>query len=214
MTAMPNATRRGNETRSRMIEAAFLLFRRHGTHAISVDDVLKESGTGKSQFYYYFQNKEGLIHAVLSRFYEALRTNQALVKTKIESWDDLQKWFEFFVEYQRRHGCEISCPVGTIGNDVDSKSDLLRQDVRMILDFVNRPLIDFFNVMKGKGEIPANADAAALADFCLCIMEGGLLVGKIRRESQPFQNSVQLAMNYLKGLRPKRERLRMRSAKR
>ena len=55
--------------------------------------------------------------------------------------------------------------------------------------------------MKGRGEIPAGADPESLADFCFTIMQGGLLVSKIKREIEPFENSVAHALTYLESLR-------------
>jgi TetR/AcrR family transcriptional repressor of nem operon len=184
-----------------MLRAATNLFHHHGLHAISVDDILEQSKTGKSQFYYYFKNKEGIVHAVLLEFYMRLKNDQAPIKTKIESWQDLEEWFGFFLKMQQQSQCELSCPVGTIGNDVTTDQELLRQDVRLILDLMSRSLVDFFAFMKGKKALPARTNPQALADFCLCIMEGGLLVGKVRRETGPFRNSVTHAMTYLKSLK-------------
>ena len=62
----------------RMVQVAFDLFHRQGIHATSVAQILNASGTGKSQLYYYFQNKEGLIHAVLEGIYERLKTSSPL----------------------------------------------------------------------------------------------------------------------------------------
>jgi TetR/AcrR family transcriptional regulator, transcriptional repressor for nem operon len=197
---MRRETRRGAETRTRMLQTATKLFHHQGLYAISVDDILEQSRTGKSQFYYYFKNKEGLVHAVLFDFYTRLRNNQAPIKTKIQSWQDLEEWFGFFLKFQQQSRCELSCPVGTIGNDVTSDQELLRQDVRLILDLMNRSLVDFFTLMKGKKRLSPKADPQALADFCLCIMEGGLLLGKIRRETEPFRNSIIHAMKYLKSI--------------
>lgn len=183
-----------------MIRVALDLFHKKGVHSTSVDEVLTQSGTGKSQFYHYFKNKEGLIHAVLMHFYGLLKSNRAPLKSKVESWQDLQEWFGFFLTFQKGTNCERSCPVGTIGNDLVNEQELLRQDIRLIFDLMSRSLVDFFNVLKGKKQLPAGTDPQALADFCFCIMQGGLLVGKVRREAEPFENSVSHALKYLKSL--------------
>lgn len=191
---------RGSDTRARMIRSAYELFHRQGIRATTVDQVLERSDTGKSQFYHYFKNKEGLIHAVLVEFYKRMYSEKSPLKSRMESWADLKDWFGFFVNYQKEHGCDRSCAIGTIGSDLAGNDELLRQDVRLIFERMKQPLSDFFHTMKGKGELPESADPSALADFCVSIMQGGLLVAKIKREVRPFEHSVTHALQYLRSL--------------
>ena len=188
-------------TRLRMIETALDLFHQQGIHATSVDEILKESGTGKGQFAYYFKNKEGLVHAVLQHFYEWLRSDDFLVKYDIDSIEDLEDWFQFFINSLKSMNCERSCPIATIGNDLSNDQELLRQDVRLIMEFTHSSLARSFSVLKAKGELPENVDPDTLADFCLTIMQGGMLLGKVKRESAVFENAAKHAMAYLKSLK-------------
>src|SRR5437870_3290360 len=128
-------------TKTRMIRAAFDLFHKQGVHATSVDEILEASGTGKSQFYYYFKNKEELIHEVLIFFYDKMKSGVG-VKYKIESWEDLRKWFQSFIGFQKQVHSERMCPIGTIGSELSNGQQLLRQDVRLIFELMSRPLID------------------------------------------------------------------------
>jgi TetR/AcrR family transcriptional regulator, transcriptional repressor for nem operon len=194
------------DTKQRMVSAAFQLFHQQGIHATTVDQVLEKTQTGKSQFYHYFKHKEGLIHAVLISFYDWLRSDSTPVKKRLESWEDLEKWFSFFIDSQKSMQFARNCPVSTIGTDLSGEQELLRQDVRLIFEFTKRSLTDFFSLMRGRGELPSNTDPESLADFCFTIMQGGLLVSKIKREPAPFENSVNHAIKYLHSLRRPRKR--------
>lgn len=196
-----------------MVLAALELFHQQGIHATTVDQVLEKSGTGKSQFYHYFKNKEGLIHSVLMSFYNRLRSSNSPVQTKLQSWDDLESWFRAFIDFQKSIRWTRSCPVGTIGSDLTGDQELLRQDVRLIFEFTKGSLADFFFMMKGRGELPADANPDTLADFCFTIMQGGLLVSKIKRESAPFENSVTHALSYLQSLRRSAVKISRKDAK-
>jgi len=190
-------------TRERMVLCALQLFHKQGIHATTVDQVLEKSNTGKSQFYHYFKNKEGLIHAVLTYFYNGLKSGR-VAQTKIESWSDLKKWFHFFMDYQKNIQFSRSCPIGTIGADLTHEQELLRQDVRLIFECMKSSLSDFFSRMKARGELAPQIDPHGLADFCFTIMQGGLLVSKIKREKAPFEHSVAHALRYLSSLRQTR----------
>lgn len=141
------------------------------------------------------------MHAVLQYFYELLRNNKLPGKHTIESWEDLENWFRFFIAFQQAIHCERSCPIGTIGNDLSHDQELLRQDVRLIFEWMRNSLSRFFNGLKAKEEIPTSVGPDALADFCFTIMQGGLLVSKVQRESAPFENAVTHALAYLKSLK-------------
>src|SRR5690348_13668149 len=58
-------TREGRLTRDAIIAAASRLMHVNGYQGTSLDDVLRESGVGKGNFYYYFKSKEELGHAIL-----------------------------------------------------------------------------------------------------------------------------------------------------
>ena len=198
---MKTKTIQKGDTRLRMIQAAQELFHRQGIHATSVDQILRKSGTGKSQFSHYFKTKDGLVHDVLQNLHAWLRGDDAPVNYGVKTWEDLEEWLRFFVKAQRRLGCDRSCPVGTIGNDLSDDQELLRQDVRLIFEWIRGQLARFFAERKATGELAAPIDPDALADFCIVTVQGGLLMGKIKRENAPFENAVTHALAYLKSLR-------------
>ena len=187
-------------TKQKMIDCALQLFHQQGIHSTTVDQILEKTQTGKSQFYHYFKNKEGLVHAVLVAFYDRIRSGKTVQK-KVESWADLKRWFQFFIDYQKSIECARGCPIGTIGNDLTTEQELLRQDARLIFEFIKGSLADFFSRMRERGDLSANSNPQELADFCVTIMQGGLLISKIKRETTPFENSVSQALKYLNSLR-------------
>jgi AcrR family transcriptional regulator len=188
-------------SRETILSAAVDLFHAQGVHATGLDEILRKSGTGKGQFYHYFESKDDLIHHTLRHFLELLKSGAIPVKLEIESWSDLEHWFQFFIAAQKAGGCARSCPIATIAAEVDDHQKLLRQDACEIFDWVRGSLVRFFAAMKKRGELRAGCDPDSLADFCQSIMQGGLLMAKIRRDSTPFEHSVQHALAYVKSLR-------------
>lgn len=189
------------DTRSKMIQVAFDLFHQKGVNATSVDEILEKSGTGKSQFSHYFKNKEGLVHACLQSFLSLLQSGQVPVKQDLETWQDLEKWFHFFVDRQESTGCQRGCPIATIANELTTNDELIRQDIKMLFDFMKGGVSTFFHKMKAKGELNKKVDPDALADYCLSVMQGGMVLSKVNRHTKAFENSVQHAMTYLYSLR-------------
>jgi len=58
---------KGAATRDQILDAAARLIHLQGYHCTSLDDVLRESGVGKGNFYYHFKSKEDLCYAIIDR---------------------------------------------------------------------------------------------------------------------------------------------------
>ncbi len=64
---METKSAKGAATRDQILDAAGRLIHLQGYHCTSLDDVLRESGVGKGNFYYYFKSKEELGYAIIDR---------------------------------------------------------------------------------------------------------------------------------------------------
>jgi AcrR family transcriptional regulator len=53
------------DSRKRIVQTALRLFASRGYHAVSIADILRESGCKKGSLYYYFSSKEELGYAVI-----------------------------------------------------------------------------------------------------------------------------------------------------
>ena len=67
--------KRTQNTRGKIIEAAWRLFYRQGYDDTTVEEIIEESGTSRGSFYHYFQGKDALLSTladVFDRKYEEL----------------------------------------------------------------------------------------------------------------------------------------------
>ena len=90
---MGKLSEKGNITRARIVETARELFHKNGVRATSIDQILEASGTGKSQFYHYFNSKEDIVHEVLKFYMRITESGEVPVGVKICSWEDLERLF-------------------------------------------------------------------------------------------------------------------------
>jgi len=202
---------RGAQTRLRIIQAAADLFHQQGVRATSPDDVIDASGTGKGQFYHYFKNKEGLIHEVLQTHLESIRKGNAPVKYDVNSWQELEQWFLAHLELQRSFNMARGCPFGTVGNEVTENDTLIRQDLSLIFEVVKNKLATFFMKEKVNGRLSNDGNEERMADFCIAVIQGAMLMGKIKRDSQPVETTVREALTHLKRyvVAPKRSKRKL-----
>lgn len=189
------------DTKNKMVHAAIDLFHRQGVNATSIDQILESSGTGKSQFSHYFKTKEGLIHEAITKLHNVISSGEAATGYDIVSWKEMDQWFQGFIDFQKTVNFERSCPIGTIGNDVGNDQNNLRKDIIEFLSWSRGRLAHFFEQKRNSGELLAKVDPEALADFCIAIMQGGMLLTKMKRSSDMFENAAGQAQAYIKSLR-------------
>ena len=194
-------TAKGDETRKQILAAAADLFHKQGVAATSPDQIIEVSGTGKGQFYHYFKNKEGLVHEVLQAYLEAIRNGGGPLDYDITSWDDLARWFNAQIALQKSYQMTRGCPFGTIGNEVTENDELIRQDLSLIFEVAKGKLATFFVREKTSGRLEPHVKEEQLADFCLAMIQGAMLMGKVKRDSQLVEHVVQEAMAHLSGVR-------------
>ncbi|MGY0691674.1 TetR/AcrR family transcriptional regulator [Virgibacillus sp. FSP13] len=56
------------DLRSRIIQAALLLFERHGFHGVTVNQIVEDVGTSKGGFYHHFTSKDELLFVIHDTF--------------------------------------------------------------------------------------------------------------------------------------------------
>jgi TetR/AcrR family transcriptional repressor of nem operon len=188
-------------TKMRMINSALDLFHRYGVNGTSVDEVLKKSKTGKSQFTHYFKTKEGMVCSAIHYLHEIIQSGQTPTGYTIKSWRDFESWFQQYIDFQESVGCERSCPIGTIGGDLTSENKKARAEVLKFLEWSRGELKTFFSARKASGELVPEARPQELADFCIAIMQGGMLLSKMSRDTEMFKNSSSQAIKYVRSLR-------------
>lgn len=59
-----------NNTKSKIVSAAWKLFYEQGYDATTVDEIIKESGTSRGSFYHYFDGKDALVGSLAYLFDE------------------------------------------------------------------------------------------------------------------------------------------------
>ena len=82
---MTTTSRKSDETRRRILEAALDLFRENGFEATTMRDIAKKAGVALGAAYYYFDSKDAIVMAFYIRAQDELRPQieAALSRTTI-----------------------------------------------------------------------------------------------------------------------------------
>lgn len=194
---MPSAP----QTKQRMIEAALDLFHSQGVNGTSVDQILVQSNTGKSQFAHYFKNKDGLIRAAVQHLDAVVRSGTTASRYEIETWKDFEGWLQSYIDFQASVNYERSCPFGTIGADLSNEQELIRQDICLFLEWSRSKMSRFFAERRAAGELIPAAKPEEMADLCISVMQGGMLLTKMARNPKMFEGAARQVKAYVKSLR-------------
>ena len=80
---------RRNNTRSRIVAAAWELFYENGYDDTTVDDIVERSGTSKGSFYHYFAGKDALLSSLSTLFDEKYQALSEDLPQEMGSFDKL-----------------------------------------------------------------------------------------------------------------------------
>lgn len=91
--------------RERIIETSMRLFEAHGYHRVTVDQIVKESGTSKGGFYHNFKSKDELLYIIHDQFitYVLEKAEEAYEKwdTPTERLQAIVKSFVMMIDLYR-----------------------------------------------------------------------------------------------------------------
>ena len=81
--------RKKNQTKKKIVSAAWRLFYEQGYENTTVDDIVELSGTSKGSFYHYFEGKDALLSSLSYLFDEEYARLQAELDPELDSWEKL-----------------------------------------------------------------------------------------------------------------------------
>lgn len=194
---MAPLTERGRRTRDRILGAAVDLFSEQGFGDTSVSDVLDASGTGKSQFYHYFESKADLIREVLR--FQRLESlpNRNPDHGHLDTWARLRSWFDRLLEMTEASGCGGLDLIGSFPTDLAGDASLRREIVRTT-HLRRRLLHRGLRRMKNRGELTAEADPERMASFAAAAIEGGLHLSSTDESTDALSVALDETWNWLR----------------
>jgi AcrR family transcriptional regulator len=199
--AMP-LTRKGRETRQRIIEAAARLVYEGTVAAVSLDEVCRATSTSKSQLYHYFDDKEDLVHAVIDHERERVLGFHRPALGSLSTWDDIQRWRDMIVEAQAARACRGGCPLGSLASELADLDEPARRQLSSAFVAWEQLLNDGLAKMADAGTLRADANTKDLAVSVIASLQGGLLLAEIDRSTRPLEIALDAAIAHLRSFVP------------
>jgi TetR/AcrR family transcriptional regulator, transcriptional repressor for nem operon len=190
MAARQPTTEKGRATRRRILQAASGLIAERGAAAVSLEDVEREAGVGRSQLYHYFDSRDDLERAVIDITTDAVLGAQDGLLDDLDSFAAIERWFDGLVAVQEQREAVGGCPIGSLVGQLAERDEQTRAALASGFDRWERPLVAGLTRMQERGELRPDASVQALADVTMAAIQGGLLLTQVRRDPQQLRNAL------------------------
>ena len=193
-------TRDGRSTREAILEAARRLIHVHGYKNTTLDDVLRESGAGKGNFYYHFKSKEELGHAILDQLVASFieRTLEPCFADPAgRPLAQVRCFLDRVLEAQRERNCVGGCPLGNLAAELSDVHEGFRARLASVFAAWRERLTLALDRARREGDIGAGARPEAIADFLVASLEGAILLTKVTKDIAIMEQCVGEMKRYL-----------------
>lgn len=186
-------TRTARSAKEQILEAATRLMKVRGYHRTALEDVLRESGTGKGNFYHYFRSKEELGYAILDRLLRDFteRTLDPIFRNPNRPpIEQVEAFLGAIVAAQRARKCMGGCPMANLATELADFHEGFRQRLLEIFDLWRGRLAEALARAQAEGMLAAEADPDGLARFLVAGLEGAILLTKVQKDIGVMESCI------------------------
>jgi TetR/AcrR family transcriptional repressor of nem operon len=186
-------------TREQIVDAASRLVHVRGFNNTSVDEILRESGVGKGNFYYYFRSKDELGFAVLERGLERISTEliEKNFKPEKDPWQQILDFLDSLVERARQRACTGGCLLGNLAVEMSDIHEEFRRRLNKAFERLRSRLEVTLTQAEAQGTLRSEADIPRLAHFIVAGFEGAFMMGKLHKDADVMAGVVEELKGHL-----------------
>lgn len=190
-------TKKGRETRARIVATAAKLMFEHGVAGTTVEDVQHEAKVSASQLYHYFKEKRELVLAVIVYQTELVLSTQEPLLSHLDSFDALRTWRDAIIQLQVERQCQGGCPIGSLASELSDTQPVARVELAASFMKWEISIRKGLRAMYDRGELRADANPDKLALALLTTLQGGLLLTQVRRETSPLEAGLDAILAHI-----------------
>src|SRR3984885_1839063 len=181
-------TRKGQETRQRLVDAAADLIFEQGVTHTTIEDVRAAADVSSSQLYHYFDDKPSLVRAVIEHQADAIVGGQETFD--LSTLKGLRAWRDWVIDHQRELNCTGGCPIGSLGSELAETDPEARAQVAEGFKRWEATIRSGLREMHTRGRLTPDTDPDTLALALLAALQGGLLLTQIERHTKSLEAAL------------------------
>jgi TetR/AcrR family transcriptional regulator, transcriptional repressor for nem operon len=186
-------------TREQILDAARRLVHGRGFNNTSVDEILRESGVGKGNFYYYFKSKDELGYAVLDRSLE--RFSVEIIEKSFDSnkdpWQQIYLFLDFLVDRAQQQDGSGGCILGNLAIEMSDIHEEFRLRLTKAFDGLRSRIENALTQAKVQGTLHRDANIPRLAHFIIAGFEGAFMMGKLHKDADVVAGVIEELKGHL-----------------
>ena len=190
-----------NKSKEKILASAKELFHENGFQQTSVDEILKQSGVTKSNFYYHFKSKEELGLTILDRFIRHYETD-VLLKTlgnrSLQPSERLNEFYKAVKTFHRDSEKPKGCPFGNLAIEMSGANENFREKLSAFFNSWERTIQECIEEGMGKGDFRSDLPPGVIAQLILSHLEGAIMMVKTHRSIEPLSTGIETIMKLLK----------------
>lgn len=179
--------------KEQILEVATGLIAAQGFHRTSLDDVLRQSGAGKGNFYHYFHSKEDLGYAILDRLltrFEARTLAPIFGDGGRDPLGQVEAFLDEILATQRARNCVGGCPLGNLATELADAHEGFRQRLAAGFERWRQCLAGALTRAQALGTLAPEVEPAGLAHFLVAGIEGAILLTKVQKDIGVMEHCV------------------------
>ncbi len=196
--------RSGDETRSRILTAAFQEIYLKGFQGMRLDDVLQHTGLTKGALYHHFPNKMALGYAVVEEVIAGTMAHIWLVPLA-QAEEPLDTVIQIITELMDNDGpmdiTELGCPLNNLAQEMSPLDEGFRLRLDRIFQAWHDGLLQALKKGQAKGKLRADVDCERTTVFIIAVIEGCIGMAKNAQSRDRLQMCGQSLIDYLNSLR-------------
>ena len=195
---------RSNSSRERILDCAQSIILQKGFAGTSIDDILDKAAITKGGFFYHFDGKLGLAHALVERYLEQdeIIFSGLFEQAESLSEDPLHRLLIFLKlladmmnQLEETHpGCLVVSFTYESHQFNDEIRELIKRGISSWREMIVIRLNDIAEKSQLKGDITINA----LADMFISTIEGGIILSLAFRDKQLLVDQILAYRSYLR----------------
>lgn len=192
--------RDGRQTREAILHAATELMHLKGYQATTLDDVLRDSGVGKGNFYYHFKSKEDLGYAILDQVVSAFleRTlDPCFSDVSTPRLAQIRCFLDRVLAAQRERNCVGGCALGNLASELSDVHEGFRARLSGVFSAWRERLMWALEQSQAAGSVRPDCRSGAVAQFLVASLEGAILVTKLTKDITVMERCVEELKRYL-----------------
>lgn len=176
---MPYSADHKEQTRSKIVETARILFNRHGFQNVTIDMVMSEAGLTRGGFYNHFKNKEALFSAAVASFLMgrgAVWRAEAGIDPNNLKPEMAQHMIDAYLSSEHLGDLDGQCPMIALPSDVARASEDVQQSFQQLLS----AMVWLFETTMESDNEGNRSDALSMAALCV----GGMVLARTLPDSE------------------------------